>query len=103
LQHQKVFTQAQITFKMKIDKNLQEYLIEVTLKGTNLQGIVDSLIQTGLKLDKTFRPKLLKVKSTTNHNANFLIKGKLSQKASGLLKTNHNVANLWQCSGTIPF
>jgi len=88
---------------MKIDKNLQEYLIEVTVKGTNLQGIVDALMQTGFQLDKTFRPKLLKVKSNTNRNNNFLIKGMLSQKASGLLKSNHNVANFWQSSGTIPF
>jgi len=88
---------------MTIDKNLQEYLVEVTVKDSNLQRIVDALIQTGFKLDKTFRPKLLKVKSNTHPNTNFLIKGTLSRKASSLLKTNHNVTNFWQNSGTIPF
>ncbi len=88
---------------MKIDKNLEEYLIEVTLNDTNLQGFLDSLIQIGFKLDKSFRPKQLKVKSQTNSNNNFLIKGTLSQKVSSILKSNHNIANLWQCSGIIPF
>lgn len=93
----------QITLSMTIDKNLQEYLIEVTVKDTNLQSTVDKLIQTGFKLDKNFRPKLLKVKSNSNQHANFLIKGMLSRNASNLLKTNRNVTNFWQSSGTIPF
>jgi len=88
---------------MTIDKNLKEYLIEVSVKDSNLQGIVDTLKQTGFKLDKNFRPKLLRVKSNTNKHTNFLIKGMLSQKASRLLKANHNVSNFWQNSGNIPF
>jgi len=51
LHYQKILHKP-IILNMTIDKNLQEYLIEVTVKDVNLQGIVDSLKQTGFKLDK---------------------------------------------------
>jgi len=90
---------------MKFDKNLKEYLIEITVKDKNLQTVLDSLNKTGICLDKNFRPKNLKVKSQSVKNIydNFLVKGTFADQATSALMMNSNIANYWQTNGNIPF
>jgi len=90
---------------MKFDKNLKEYLIEITVKDKNLQPVLDSLIKVGICLDKNFEPKTLKVKSKSAQNIynNFLVKGSLTCQTANTLLTNSNIANYWRTSGNIPF
>jgi len=90
---------------MKLDKNLKEYLIEITVKDKNLQSVLDSLIKTGICLDKNFRPKTLKVKSHSVKTIydNFLVKGTFTGQTANALMRNNNVTNYWQISDNIPF
>jgi len=83
--------------------NLFEYLVEVTVKDENLTNVLSSLKKAGLKLDKTFKPKLLKVKVNNGESNNFLIKGRIQKNAITALSMNSNISNYWSNSGNIPF
>lgn len=82
---------------------LCEYLVEVTIKDENLTKVLLTLKKAGLKLDETFKPKLLKVKVNKAEMSNFLIKGTIGKNALNNLSLNGNISNYWSNSGNIPF
>lgn len=84
-------------------ENLSEYLIEVTVKDKSLDNVLTSLKKIGLKLDKNFMPKKLRVKELDDNCNNFLVKGKINQEAVSTLNLSSNIANCWLNVGNIPF
>jgi len=90
-------------YQIKRMDNLLEYLVEINVKDANLDNVLTALTKIGLQLDETFRPKLLKVKTNKNSDKNFLIKGRIKQKALNTLSLNNNVSNYWSNTGNIPF